>query len=357
MTLDTAAIRRDFPYLGQRLYLNTASAGIARRGAGQASARFFDEMYSRGYDGREDWRAISERVRGQIARLTGVSSDDVGFAGSTTEALNLIAHALPVEAGDRVVLLADEFPSVRLAAEVLGTRGAELVALSAKNEADRTGTLSAAAAGSRYVLVSHVHWETGAKVDLTALSSACRATGALLIVDGIQALGATEVDASLADAYVASVFKWLISGFGLAVAVTSPALRSMLVPAFRGYANPAPSRALGYSHLNYPGILALEASLSYLELIGWTAIFDHNRQLHERLRAQLAGTDIATPDKAAGILSVRLPDPTALVAHLDKAGASAEARGTCLRISPHFYNDETDIDRFADLLLKLTRGT
>lgn len=353
MTFDAAAIRRDFPYLDERLYLNTASTGIAPRGTGNAPARFFDDMYSRGYDGRDDWRAVAGRVRQQVARLASVNPEDVGFAGSTTEALNLLAHSLPVEPGDRVVFLADEFPSVCAATDILAARGAVPVALPVDDEASRTHTLAAAAEGSRYILASHVHWESGAKLDLAVLSAASRASQAMLIVDGIQALGATEADASLADAYVASVFKWLISGFGLAVVVTQPRLRDLLVPVFRGYANPQPSRALAYSHANYPGLLTLEASLAYLEKIGWDAIFERNAMLHGRLRDRLGGLDFATPPDSASILSIRMRDPAATAAALFVKGVSVEARGACLRVSPHFYNDENDVDRFADILLQL----
>lgn len=357
MALDPQAVRRQFPHLDRRLYLNTASTGIGRLGAGQDAARFFEEMYSRGYDGAADWRAVAGRVREQAGRLADVDPSDVGFAASTTEALNLIAHSLPLKAGDRVALMADEFPSVRAAADILRARGGVLVELPAGEERGRTSALAAAAAGARYLLVSHVHWETGTKVDLAALRAACSASGALLIVDGIQALGGTEVDAGLADAYVASVFKWLISGFGLAVVITRPSLRNVLEPVFRGYANAAPSRALAYSHANYPGLVTLEGALGYMEGLGWDEIYARNRALTERLRERLSGFDIATPPDAAGaIMSIRLRDPAAVAARLSEGGASVEARGACLRVSPHFYNDETDIDRFVDLLVQATKG-
>ena len=195
MAFDPAAVRRDLPYLDRRLYLNTASTGISHRLAGKATARFFDEMYARGYDGAADWRAVAGRVRAQVGRLANVAPDDVGFAGTTTEALNLIAHSLPVRPGDRVAHLADEFPSVRAAADILVTRGAERIEPAVEGEEGRSRALAQAAAGANFVLVSHVHWESGTKIDLATLSAACRAAGALLIVDGIQALAATEADA------------------------------------------------------------------------------------------------------------------------------------------------------------------
>lgn len=357
MVLDPAQVRRDFPYLDHRLYLNTASTGLAHGGTGRATAGFYEEMYARGYDAAADWRAVTPRVQAQVGRLAGVAPYNVGFAGSTTEALNLLAYSLPVKPGDRVVYFADEFPSVQAAADILVSRGGKRVELAVADEASRAHALSQAAEGSRYVLASHVHWESGTKLDLALVSAACRRSGAMLIVDGIQALGATQVDAALADAYVASTFKWLLSGFGLAVMITSPDLREVLTPVFRGYANPAPSRALSYSHANYPGLMALQFSLRYMEELGWSAIYERNRMLHSRLRTRLAALQIATPDgAAASILSLRQPDPAGVAERLREAGASVEARGACLRISPHFYNNEADIDHFADMLLTLTKG-
>jgi selenocysteine lyase/cysteine desulfurase len=348
---DTEAVRSDFPYLDQRVYLNTASTGVARKGLGQASAQFFDEMYSRGFDGRDLWRSVLDDVRAQIGRMAHVQPGAVGFAGSTTEALNQLALALPIREGDRVAFCHDEFPSIQAAAGILAQRGASLVPVEILDETMRTEALAAAAQDSRVVLVSHVHWETGTKVDLGEVSKASRAVGSLLIVDGVQALGATPVDADLADAYVAGVFKWLISGFGLAVGIIGPLLSERLEPVMRGYANPPPSRQLTYSHANYPALFTLQASLSYLEGLGWEAIYSHNDMLRRRLQAKLVecGATVITPDAAASIVSAKATDPQALAARLSERGVSVEARGAHLRVSPHFYNTEADIDRFAEI--------
>jgi cysteine desulfurase/selenocysteine lyase len=359
MEFDYQKVRADFPHLDQRLYLNTASAGLAWKGAGKAAARFFETMYNRGYDGREDWRAVAGRVQTRIGRLAGVSPRDVGFASSTTEALNLIAHSLPVQQGDRVVICEDEFPSVRAVAEIMARRGAKLVAVPVCDEAARTQALAAAARDSRFVLASHVHWESGARIDLEPLSAACGQNGAFLIVDGIQALGAAAVTAGLVDAYLASTFKWLISGFGLAIAITSPRLREALTPVFRGYANQPPSHDLRYSHANYPGLVTLEASLDYMERLSWHAIYLRNERLRRHLAARLTdlGADVVTPENAAAIVSIRLSEPQVMMERLAAEGVSVEARGRCLRISPHFYNNEADVDRFAEILAQLQKET
>ncbi|MEO3997511.1 aminotransferase class V-fold PLP-dependent enzyme [Mesorhizobium sp. CAU 1732] len=353
MSLDIARVREQFPYLDQRIYLNTASTGISRRDAGAAAARFFDDMYSKGFDGRDLWRSVIGDVRVQVAHLAHVPAETVDFAGSTTDALNRLALALPVSPGDRVVLCNDEFPSVQAVARLLAGRGATLVPVAVPEEVMRTEALAEAARDSRIVLASHVHWETGTKLDLQVLSRASRDAGAFLIVDGIQALGATPVEAGLADAYVGAVFKWLISGFGLAVSIVAPRLNEALNPVMRGYANPEPSRALSYSHVNYPGLVTLQDALAYMEQIGWDAIYEHNAMLRTHLRGALddIGAGIATPEAAAAaITSIACADPQGTAERLAARGVSVEPRGRYLRVSPHFYNTEADIDRFCELL-------
>ena len=243
----------------------------------------------------------------------------------------------------------DEFPSVRLAWAAAEQAGGHIQPVAIDDESRRGQRLAAALApGVRVLAASHVHWETGTRLDLDALGRACRANGTLLCVDGIQALGAVPVDFRHVDAYCAAVFKWLLSGFGLAVLALGEAMREQCEPAVRGYMNPPPSRSLQAAHWNHPGLYVLDATLGMLDEIGWRRI--HARvdaltaRLHRRLTEQ--GADVATPfDRRAGIVSVRVADPVAAMDALRARGVHVEARGSVLRISPHFYNDDEDIDR------------
>jgi selenocysteine lyase/cysteine desulfurase len=353
MAIDIERVRRDFPFLNETIYLNTAAAGVSWSGQGLAAAQFYDRMLSRGYDGREEWRAIASRVQGRLAKLMNVEPGSIGFVGSTTEGLNLIAHALAVNSGERVVFAEDEFPSLRMALGVLGSRGAALRPVRIDAEGRRTDLLCEAVAGASIVGVSHVHWSTGCKVDLKRLTERCDEAGASLIVDGIQALGATAVDARGADVYAGSVFKWLLSGFGLGILVVGGRLRSRLSPAFRGYFNLPPSTDLRYGHINYPGLCALEATLGYLEALGWDEIFGRTAQLCRRLLDGLAarGIEVVTPrDQMAGIVSFRARDAEALVARLHAKNVRVEARESLVRVSPFFYNTDGEIDRFCEIV-------
>lgn len=353
--LDSVAIRREFPYLANNVYLNTASAGLSWAGQATAAAQFFHDK-SGGIAQHDDWIRKAEETRSQLGKLLGVPAERVHFTGSTTEALNLVALAMPLARGDCVVVADDEFPSVIAPWAGLQRSGVRVHKVPVRFESERTQALGAAInANTRVLAVSHVHWRTGTRVDLDELRIACARHDCRLVVDGVQAAGAMAVNASNIDAYCASVFKWLLSGFGLGFVVLNDRLSTELTPVFRGYSNMAPSRSVRYGHQNYPGIYALHATLEYLESIGWPNIFGQVDWLTARLAASLReqGFDLVTPEDArAGIVSIRHPDVQKVVESLAAESICVEDGNPMLRISPHFYNTDDDIDRFIHALVR-----
>lgn len=346
--------RDSFPFVAEAVYLNTATAGLSWKGLGEASAAFY-EAKLRGICGRDQWVATAARARDRLARLLGVAEDSVSFTGSATEALNLACLGLPLPPGSRIAIASDEFPSVRQACLALRKAGVESTPVAIPRESQRTAVLAAAAADAQVLAVSHVHWRTGTCVDLEQLAAACANSGAWLIVDGVQAVGAIPVRAGLADAYCGSSFKWLLSGFGLGFMTLSERLARQWTPPFRGYANEWPSRDPQYGHLDYPGIYALDASLAFLDSLGWGAIFQRVAQLATRLDAALrrSGFEVLTPSNAgAGIVSVRHDEAAGLVRRLGEESIYVEDRDGIVRASPHFYNSEADIDRLAAALAR-----
>jgi selenocysteine lyase/cysteine desulfurase len=250
----------------------------------------------------------------------------------------------------------DEFPSVVQPWVARSRDGVSLERVHIRCESERTQALCAAVdSRTRVLAVSHVHWRTGTRVDLTALSAVCRRYDCRLIVDGVQAAGAVPVDANQADAYCASVFKWLLSGFGLAFLILGERISGELTPAVRGYSNLPPSRSLRYGHLNYPGIYALHGALEYLDSIGWTNIYEQVDRLAKFAISSLrgAGFDVVTPDEShAGIVSIRDPAASERVEWLAAQSIYVEDGTPFLRVSPHFYNTDDDVDRFTSALVR-----
>jgi selenocysteine lyase/cysteine desulfurase len=352
--LDINAVRAAFPFLEHNVYLNTAAAGLSWNGQGRAAAEFYDRGKAKGMGGAAEWAAAVAATKAELAELVKVPAHCIHFVGSTTEALNLVAHSLALNSGDKVVLAADEFPSVMQSWQSAQRRAVELIQVPISHEPDRTEALAAAVNSDVKVLaVSHIHWRTGTRVDLSRLSARCREHGCLLIVDGVQAVGAVPVQAGIADAYCASVFKWLLAGFGLGFVIVSEKLSARLQPEFRGYNNEPPSRSLRYGHINYPGVYALHASLQFMRSFGWEAIYQRVDALALRAISSLRerGFEVITPTEAhGGIVSIQHPGASSLVRDLSEQSIFVEDRGPVVRASPHFYNTEEDIDRFVTAL-------
>ncbi|MEZ5741698.1 MAG: aminotransferase class V-fold PLP-dependent enzyme [Burkholderiaceae bacterium] len=345
-------IRAAFPHLQTCTYLDTGATGLAAPGIGLAAAAFYDRLLSRGFDAAEEWRQLAVRVRSQLAVLLNVSPDDISFMSTSSDAMNRLAQALPIAPGDKIVMAVDEFPTLEAVISELTLRGAVLNRIAIDREENRTQLPCAATAGARFVAVSHVHWSTGSRVDLAQLSRACAKSGAYLLVDGVHAVGAVPVDASLADAYVTSFFKWTLAGFGLGALILRSPLKELVVPCQRGYANLAPSRSLQHSHLNYPGLAALERALDYLSGIGWNDIFGRVARLQEDLAARLAhqGIEILTPTDAAGLTCVPVASPEDTALRLGAMGIRVSPRGSAIRVSTHFYNLASENERFCEAL-------
>ena len=363
MATSSAAIERGeqmrelFPHLSQRVYLDTAAAGLCWKGHGAAVARFYEEVKNRGYDARPEWWAMTGKVRERLAQWLGVTPQDITFVSNTTEGLNLAAHSIEFRKGDRVVCAQDEFPSVIRIWKAAERQGAELVRVPIDREEDRQARLmEGLAAGARVLVVSHTHSGTGTTLDLDTLGRHCRAHGTLFMVDGIQALGAVPTQLGQVDIYASSFFKWMLSGFGFGILVTSPAAREAMAPAWQGYANMDDAHQLQYAHVNTPALYGLDATLDLLEGIGWNTVFGRGRALGDQLveQADRPGLPLATPrEQRAGIFVFRAPDGEAARLRLAERGISVSARGEGVRVSPHFYNSTEDIERCASALAEV----
>ncbi|MDB5861711.1 MAG: hypothetical protein JWQ76_5400, partial [Ramlibacter sp.] len=200
----------------------------------------------------------------------------------------------------------------------------------------------------RVLVVSQTHSSTGTTLDLAALGRACRPLGALLMVDGIQALGAVPTELSLVDIYASSFFKWMLSGFGVGVLVVSERARAALEPAFQGYANMHEPAQLQYAHVNVPAMYGLDATLDFFEGVGWPLVYQRVHALGTHIIAGAAarGLDLVTPARQrAGIFVFRCADGEAVRQRLADRNISVSARGEGIRVSPHFYNTTAEVDQ------------
>ena len=347
-------VRNDFPYRDGWVYLQSAGAGLAFPGAAAAAGQYYVDVAALGCDAQPLWHRPAQSALQRASKLLDVPSEDVGFFRNTSEVINIAANSFQWREGDEIVVMADEYPCNILAWTSAVEQGAKLVQLTPGAAAEREDQMLAAInERTRAVSVAHVHPWTGTKVNLTRLGQACREVDALLIVDGIQALGATEVDLSYVDVYGAGTFKWLMSGFGNAIGVFRERAREQLTPIFRSYANRPPSKGFNYAAPNIPGLYVLDATLAYLDELGWDRIHRQIEVLTDRAFTVLrdAGIEPVTPHHSrGGIVGFDVADSTRTAADFQDRQVSVSDKEGRILISPHFYNTEADIDRFGEAL-------
>lgn len=369
MTLPSA-VAAEFPIAAQATYLNhAASAPLPARSAA-VLRRYVDDrqrLFHLYQTGTQDYDTTE--LRKKLGRLLGVPPARVGFVPTTTDGIGMALNGLPWRPGDNVVVPANEFPGVMYACLHLASRGVEVrQAPVASGHLDLADVFAATDRRTRAVVVSHVHWHTGHRIDLGELAGECQARGVLSIVDAIQSVGAVPVDltATPIDVLITGTYKWLMGTHGLATIAVSERAFAEIIPDRAGWASMATSvharpalvwapdaRRYSVGGASDPALMVLEASVDLLLEVGVGAI---QRQIASLLGPMAAGL------QAAGLtLNTRMdatPSPTFLSAttgDVDRDRRLVERlvadriivarRGPGIRISPHFYNSLADIER------------
>jgi selenocysteine lyase/cysteine desulfurase len=363
---------REFPITAEYAYLNAATQGplpnSTCRAIEQATLRAqFPETRRAHVD-----QPIADLARSRLARLLGVGQDDLVFTPNTTHGLNICAHGIDWRPGDNVALPAREFPSLMHVWLQLRSIGVEVRCVPWQGDGPSVDALMAAVdSRTRVVSCSAVAWDSGYRIDLEELGRRCAQAGCLLVVDGIQAVGAIELDPRSLQLAALSFhgYKWLLSGFGCGALYVSPGATDQIRPrfvgeqSFAGAGDPAETPAVWQpgarrytaGGANAPGLTALAASLALIEQVGLAAIEAHNRALAQllvdglRRRAPEARlVSPVDPARRAAIVTFTLGQQDrdeALVRRLDEQGIVVALRPRGVRVSPHMYNSAAEIER------------
>jgi len=377
MSVDWAGVRAQFPTLAGWTYLNTATFGqVPARGV-EAVRAHFDRRDRLACADFMQWFDEADEVRGLVARLVNGSAEDIAFVPNASAAFSLLVGGIDWKPDDRIVTLSHEFPNHYYHPAWLARRGVEFV------ETDYAHFLRAAGPGTRLVALSTVSYATGFRVPLEEIAPWLRERGILLYVDGTQSVGALPFDVARIrpDMLAVHGYKWLLSPTGVGFMYVSPALRERLEPAVigwrsdRGWRDPEnlrhgapefPAGAEKYEGgmLAFPLVCALRAAVEMMLEIGPAAIERRVAELAGGARAVLrqAGARLLcdeAPYYDAPIVCGRFEgaDASWLARELKARRVLVSAREGNLRVSTHFYNDETDLARLAGALQELLGHT
>lgn len=363
--------RRHFEIPPDISYLDAAAWSPlprAVREAGEAGIRAKSQPWSHP---RSDIALQAERARAGAASLIGASIDDIAIVGSVSHALATAALNLAPAPGGRILRIADEFPSLCLPFDRLAERrGLTVDTVARPADGDWTAAILAALSrpGAPRIAVATLtpsHWTDGTAIDLDRIAPTVRQAGAALVIDATQAVGAMPVNVARwrPDFLAFPTYKWVLGPYGLAFLYASPDRQhGQALEENAGNSPPVVgARRFDRGELNDP--VALPMAASGLELIGqWgaNAIAERLDALTERLAEGCAALGLAVPPRALRVphvLGVRMPGglPGDVISRLAARRVHASERSGALRLSPHVWADEDDVDRCLAALAAIRR--
>lgn len=326
---------------------------------------------------------IPNRIRANIAQLIGAKSDEIAITTGASAGVTAVAYALDWKSGDEVITAAREFPLQYTIWKPMEER----VGLKVKIVAPRDRFLqaddliAAMTPNTRLVSVSLVRFDDASLLDAKRVAAACHAQGALLLLDVSQGCGAIPMNVHElgADFLVCAGYKWLFGPFGTGFFWIRHELLSRVRPApfywmavagsdnfaKLNFADPKPADSAKRwdapewaSHFNF-NLVGLDASLEFVLRMGAETVERHNRELIELMYARLPKDRCvsASPMDAAkrgpyGCFAARTPEKTAELYHKLRAeNVIVSLREGNIRVSPHLYNTERDIDRLVSVVI------
>lgn len=245
-----AEYRASIPNLRKFRYMNHASVAPLSAWVVEACNQMLEHQVMAETYVQDAWFDGWRLVRQRAAELVGGVRQDVSLHTSTYDAMLRAFQALPLGPGDEAICTADEFPSLYHALSEMRRRGVHVIAA----ESGRgdgivrlEDVLSAITPRTKLIAVSWVNFFHGYRMDLAALGAACRERGAWLLVDGIQALGASFADMRAAGVhfFACNGAKWMCAPLGSGFLYVSPEVPPEITPQPEGWF------ALELNHLKY----------------------------------------------------------------------------------------------------------
>jgi len=370
---DWSRVRAEFPALQNWTYLNTATFGQLPRCAVDATLRHFARRDQMACSDFLTWFEDADRIRALVAELIHAEASDIAFVPNAASALACLLNGLEWRAGDRIVILEQEFPNSIYHPALLASRGVELI------ETSWDRFWEALKPGTRLVILSEVNYITGFRAPLPELAPELRRRGILLFVDATQSAGVLRFDAARTqpDVYAAHGYKWLLWPTGAGFMYVHPELRQRLLPHIVGWRSHRDWRRVDELHhgapvfsseaekyeggmLAFPLLYAMEAALRLVLDLGLDNIERRALELAGRVRMLLRelGGQVLWDEDAhyhSALVAARLPQrpAPALAQSLAQRRILVSARHGFLRISPHFYNNEQDLERLEYELRRL----
>ena len=373
--MDPLDARALFPICDERIHFNHAGVAPMSVRVRAAVEHVTQVMSEEGLD-PDDYMETLGQLRSSLAGLVGVTPDQVSITRGTAHGISLLARGLDWKEGDNIVGARLEYPANLFPWMATRDRGVEMrLAEPVGGRVTPEAVLSLVDGRTRVVALSFVQFWNGYRIDLAEIGAECRRRGVIFAVDGIQGLGVLpfDLESMNADFVAAGAGKWLTGPPGVGFTAWRQELLERVDPLLVGtgsvedrmaYFEPrleyaATARKFEESALSWLDIAAFGAAVGLLLEVGIDVIEAHVLDLADRLAEGLVerGHKIIEPwprerAESSGIVSFNRPGSTEveLLRDLKAAGVITRTHRDLVRLSPHFYNTEAEVDRVLDVL-------
>ncbi len=371
--MDLESIRALFPVAKEHIFFNHAAECPKSTLLVEAVNRYYaDALFGDLYEDR--WIDHMQQVRKWAAQLIHAHADEITFVNNVTTGAMLIANGLSWKPGENIVANYNQFPANVYPWLNLRRQNVEIrTPFLPRNELAYEALFSAVNEYTRLMAISFVEYDNGFRYDLQRIGDFCQQNGILLFVDAVQGLGAVPLDvkATQISFLATSGHKWLLgpSGQGF-LYINKPFLNNLYVLSSGWLSVENPFEFNNFSQLqfnsarrfeggtsNLAGITALGTGLELLLTNGVENISNRILTLTDQLirallhRGYIVDTNLE-PNCRSGIVAFRhLKISTEqLYGRLLEKKAIVSQRNGHIRVSPHFYNSEEELERFIKIL-------
>lgn len=374
--------RAEFPIVETCTYLVSHSLGAMPRRTSDYLLQFADQWSSRGVRAwYEGWWEIGRETGNLLAPVLGVEKNTISMHQNVTVAQGVIGSCFTYGGPRRrIVMTALEFPSNHYLYEGFRRYGAEIVYVPSSDpiRLDLQRFLDAIDERTVLVPISLVLFKSAFINDVRTIIEKAHRVGAHVVVDAYQAAGTVPMDLAgwQADFAVGGSVKWLCGGPGAGYLYVQPDLAKTLEPAFVGWAAHESPFEFATGQIRYadnperfqsgtpnvPSLFSARAGYEIVASIGVPAIRARSLALTRRLidAALAAGFRLNTPtgdSERGGSVVIDVPgDGQKIADELIRRDVIIDYRpGAGIRMAPHFYNTESEIDRAVATLQELVK--
>ena len=378
--MDFESYRDEFPVLKRKAYLISASLGPVSRRSQAYLQEYIDAWATKGAPDHvwmEDVFPRMANLKRTFGTLVGADPDELAITVNVSLALSAVLSCVDLSKRKKIVLSELDFPTNGHVALAYRRRGAEVVFLPSADGL----TIPVDAyrdvidADTALVLINRVLYRSSALLDAKEVCRLAREAGAWSMVDDFHGAGVIPVDVHDlgCDFYTTGVLKWLCGGPGLAFLYARRDLLPQLEPLVTGWFATSEPFSFDLQHLEYhptarrlehgtpaaPVSFVAQGGMDIITEVGPAAIRERQQDLVEYVitRADEAGLPIRSPRERngrGGIVNVGVGPEAGKVCHalLDR-DICTDYRGDGIRVSPHFFNTEEDVDRLFEGLREI----